>query len=313
MFGLDNCKLPFYFACYADLVPGKKRVESVHKTEKIMEKIVAKKEIVEKPCYYDDVPKLDLKIPGLEPSMILKLQELVVKYSLQDGRYAPKMAPPSWRYNLIDILSKLTKKICPTYQVSHEFLNIMWNMIHIYWHQIKPDEINIKIDEDFWIRKISELQNCSLEIVNGGFYMEGRGDFAMSVEGMEILVREEIVDLDMDLDMVMDSFWFMFQTSVGACYPFQIHNQTNWIVEYFTKFKVDVLFPLMFRWSLPNDVTDEYGLFIGDVDVKRAVYNLRVCSTATFALNSISDRQLARPMGFGGGMENEFAHLEMGA
>lgn len=111
MFGLDNCKLPFYFACYADLVPGKKRVESVHKTEKIMEKIglelgfvfwlfllifyfyyaVAKKEIVEKPCYYDDVPKLDLKIPGLEPSMILKLQELVVKYSLQDGRYAPKM------------------------------------------------------------------------------------------------------------------------------------------------------------------------------------------------------------------------------
>lgn len=87
------------------------------------------------------------------------------------------VAPPSWRYNLIDILSKLTKKICPTYQVSHEFLNIMWNMIHIYWHQIKPDEINIKIDEDFWIRKISELQNCSLEIVNGGFYMEGRGDF----------------------------------------------------------------------------------------------------------------------------------------
>jgi hypothetical protein len=99
------------------------------------------------------------------------------------------------------------------------------------------------------------------------------------------------------VDLIIDSFWWLFSMSFGSCYS-PAGYRSSWAPRYKKLFFEDYLKPFINRWGNIGRVAN-YGVIFGNYDLSLIMLNVRKCVTAAYTSFGIADRQLVRPINLG--------------
>ncbi|CAL8111363.1 unnamed protein product [Orchesella dallaii] len=238
----------------------------------------------------------------MEYDDLLKLTVWNSKYNLQSGNKKFSFAPEvNWRRTILERLAQIFLKSCPSEYVDPGFINVAIELFMIYQNSYNETVDHSKL----WKPFTSVLDKCvasasQFQLVGTAFDATGIQVTTKNGEKEDIMIlppAEKADNEDHDIDLIVDTIWWLFTFSFGNCY-WKSDAPSLWASRYKRLFYGDFLMELRDRW-LNAGAETKFGVIFGDFDVNRNHRNMRVCVTAAYTINGLADRQLVRSVPVG--------------
>ncbi|CAL8111662.1 unnamed protein product [Orchesella dallaii] len=244
----------------------------------------------------------------LSQSEVLELAFVNIAYGLSSDTVGYLKEALGKKRAVIDMISLITKATCADHVISEMFLNSAKNLFLYYMvkngNTTKAEGDEMAKKDKAWEEILEALSNCAgaiapidIATVCGTattFVGQDRAAYPI-VETVERLDTEAAASIDVGIDVIIDTVWWMFSTAYARCYSHFYPNEDIMLL-FFQLFRDDFLSPFASRWREAGINVIHFDIIFGPIDSSTAAMNVRKCASAAYQYESIPERQLVRPV-----------------
>ncbi|ODN06650.1 hypothetical protein Ocin01_00020 [Orchesella cincta] len=260
------------------------------------------------PAFKGEADKFSEWSDDLSQSEVLELAFLNIAYGLSSDTVGYLKDALGKKRAVIDMISLITKATCADHVISEMFLNSAKNLFLYYLVKVGNTTMlegeELEKREQAWDEVLEALQTCSaalrpIDIATAC----GKATTFVGQDGVAYPIRETIERLDTEaagsidvgIDVIIDTVWWMFSTTYARCYAHFYPNE-DIIILFFQMFRDDFLTPFGLRWRDAGPNVIHFDIVFGPIDSSTAAMNTRRCASASYQYEGIMERQLVRPV-----------------
>ncbi|CAL8111082.1 unnamed protein product [Orchesella dallaii] len=290
-----NCRIPHYAICYKEKT-GPSRTPYAYANDTTSGRTEGS-EVSKQFCKMDNVP-IDLTQQGLTYEELLNIATASRYNNIASDDYRFMWTEAKdWRNEFITTIFRIGAKVIPEDAVPREFTNVINNLVILYFNalgttQDPPEAITARVMEETEMLKkcLESASPMEFEMVGGLPVLDDKNAVILPAETH--VGNEQAPGYH---DLVLDSFWLYYLTTLGSCYNMAPGSKTQWLMDIHQLVVKYFLEQFEERWTNVPDMVPDFGVIVGDIDLDAAVYSLRYSSVAAFGRSNITHLYFPRP------------------